>query len=135
MYERMDSLDAAYLEFSTESNALETLLGARYGVAWTLVQGSSETPKRVFVRWHQIRDLLTLYYFNVKEDFPGKSLSTNSKGYNRCYHSGLNAAAYFRDPRAPLNGELETMRADIRTKYDEALKELCQGLLDDPIHS
>jgi hypothetical protein len=69
--EALDRLDGDYRQFSVESGSLETLLGARYGIAWHVPPDSDESQSEVFVRWHQVRDLLTLYYFNLKGGFPG----------------------------------------------------------------
>ncbi|XUL93989.1 hypothetical protein ACQ86D_51390 [Streptomyces galilaeus] len=127
----LNSLDEAYLSFSANSLTLENLIGARYGVAWQL--GIEESSRRVFVRWHQIRDLLTLYYFNVRGQFPGKVLVHNSLAYGNCYHSGLEATRYFRDAMAPESEELSAMRKGVRAQYGEALRELIHGILADRI--
>lgn len=123
------SLDEAYLSFSVKSLALESLIGAHYGRTWRLNDG--EPP--AFVRWHQIRDLLTLYYFNVLGDFSGDVLVSNSIGTGDKLHSGLNTADCIQNSKSPKLEELSDMRKKIRSKYYEALDGLTEGLLHDRI--
>ncbi|MER6383714.1 hypothetical protein [Streptomyces sp. NPDC001250] len=126
----ISSLHEAYLSFSTRSQMLENLIGARYGIAWQFE--SDERSASAFLRWHQVRDLLTLYYFNLCGNFPGDVLCRNSRSDDK-YHSGLNADGYFEDANYPNLKELRRMRIDIRHAYDEALGELTRSLLVDRI--
>jgi hypothetical protein len=129
----IEQLDGSYRQFSVESSSLETLLGARYGIAWHVPPDSIESRSEVFVRWHQIRDLLTLYYFNLKGNFPGDSLQRNSEGFRGRYHSGLKASSYVRSSKSPKADELKAMRVDIRKAYEPALSRLVENMLRDPV--
>ena len=53
--EALAELDKTYRAFSVESQALETLLGARFGVQWSAPTADNCLPGRAFLRWHQIR--------------------------------------------------------------------------------
>jgi hypothetical protein len=142
------TLDDAYLAFSADATALETVLGARYGIYWSpqgekqdgaksesdkqgdsAAEGSSSS--QVFWRWHQIWDLLTIYYFNLKGSFPGKPdvLQTNSKGYGGKYHTGLDLELFVNNVRAPEKDELRKMRGALRRAYLDALPKLAKSIV------
>jgi hypothetical protein len=196
------ALDEKYFEFSTESLALEAILGARYGVSWwppgkptepetrepseeeteheageptgtpaddetkeppaQSTQGESmeardetseddieeplEEPAQsdakevtdsdVFCRWHQIRDLLTAYYFNLKGQFPGDALKRNSKGYDNRFHSGVDLKAFVADKSKrpkPTPDELKKMRDTIRREFEKALARLVNAMVTEKI--
>jgi hypothetical protein len=129
----IDQLDRSYHLFSVESASLETQLGVRYGIAWHLPPHDEESQSEVFVKWHQIRDLLTLYYFNLKGNFPGDSFARNSKGHEGRYHSGLKLEEYVSNAKSPKTDELEAMRVAIRKTYTPALEELVENMLRDPV--
>ena len=74
-------LNSAYDVFSEASESLEYELAFVYG--W---------DSRSRVRWHQVRDLLTVRYFGLLHDdgIPEASLRrVNAKGYKKEFHSGL----------------------------------------------
>jgi hypothetical protein len=131
----INALDDAYHSFAVESKTIETLIGARYGTVWNLPDPDNKEHGRAFVRWHQIKDLLTLYYFNVRGAFPGEALASNSRDFEGRFHSGIDAVRYFKDPGNPQPPELGAMRKDIRRTYNDALTELVGGLLGDPVGS
>jgi hypothetical protein len=54
-------LEEAYLAFSPEALALGNQIGARYGVV--RIKDSTSKRNESWWRWHQIYDLLTVYYF------------------------------------------------------------------------
>lgn len=122
-------LDRAYLEFSTESLAIETELGARYGELWVKGDGKGEA----FLRWHQVRDLLTLYYFALTERFRGKVLLRNSDGYESKMHSGVNFAPMVADPDRPGEQEVARVIQKIRTVFWESMPKLAEAVLRDTI--
>jgi hypothetical protein len=196
------ALHEKYFEFSTESLAIEAILGARYGVSWwpagkptepeTSEPSEEQTERQagepggtppddetkeppgestqdestgapdetndddieeplgepaqsdakevtdsdVFCTWHQIRDLLTVYYFNLQGKFPGDVLKRNSKGYNNRFHSGVNVKAFVADkskrPKAtPI--ELKRMRETIRGEFTKALPRLVSAMMTEKI--
>lgn len=85
-----------------------------------------------FLRWHQIHDLLSLYYYNLKEFLPGMVLAEASRGHDGNYHSGLDLTDY-RDKASHGAEDLRRMRVDIRTAYDEAMIDLARGITSDEI--
>jgi hypothetical protein len=141
------TLDNVYLTFSADATALETVLGARYGISWSLPrekqgQAKSEPDKQdnnamedsnlqVFWRWHQIWDLLTVYYFNLKGNFPGDPdvLKANSKGFEGKYHTGLDLESFVEKVTAPEKDELRRMRGAIRREYLDALPRLAESIV------
>lgn len=129
----IDQLDRSYHLFSVESASLETQLGVRYGIAWHLPPHDEESQSEVFVKWHQIRDLLTLYYFNLKGNFPGDSFERNSKGHKGRYHSGLKLEEWVSNAKSPKPDELDAMRVAIRKTYTPALEKLVENMLRDPV--
>lgn len=122
-------LDHAYLHFSTESLAIETELGARFGEVWVEGDGKGEA----FLRWHQIRDLLTLYYFALTDRFRGKVLARNSDGYESRMHSGVNFEPMAADPDHPSPREVKAIVQQIRTVFWESMPKLAEAVLRDEI--
>ena len=118
-------LDSAYLEFATEGQPLEFELGARYGFTEDGDVTSRECANGVWEGWHQIRDLLTVYYFNLKAEYPGDVLERNARGYEGHFHSGLDLVQ--------LKDDFRTMCGRIRTTYEAALRQLVQAILSDDI--
>jgi hypothetical protein len=127
----LEALDERFLEFSTGAAALQTLLGARFGVM-RVTPPSDTTNLSPFLRWHQIHDLLSLYYYNLKEFFPGIVLAEASRNHDGNYHSGLDLTDYF-DKAKRSAEDLRRMRIDIRTAYDEAMIDLARGITSDEI--
>jgi hypothetical protein len=119
-------LDSAYLSFSSEGEALEGSLGARYGIL-RLPPENSELGEP-FLWWHQIRDLLTAYYFNLKGGFRKDLLERNSPDAEK-YHSGLNLVAMVGDGMRPTENELHDMRDKIRKEYYVAATKFCDAMM------
>ena len=89
-------------------------------------------PTQPFLRWHQVHDLLVLYYYNIRDFFPGIVLAEAAKGYGGNFHSGLDLAGY--QDRSQLTVEnLKLMRHEIRAAYDEAMISLTDGITTRPI--
>jgi hypothetical protein len=135
-------LSEVYLgEFSPEAALIETVLGARFGVRWA-PDGAGFTGKPlgdgdsdVYWRWHQIRDLLTVYYFNVQGQLGDDLLQQNSLGFEGKYHSGLELAKLVKDRRKPSAAEVSEMRQAIRSTYEEAISQLARAMLKDKIRT
>jgi hypothetical protein len=124
--EALAALDERFLTFSIEAAELQTILGARFGVARSLESADTD-PDQPFLRWHQIHDLLALYYYNVKDFFPGIVLAEAARGHQGNLHSGLDLELY--QDRAALTSEnLRLMRRQIRTAYDDAMIRLTDGI-------
>jgi hypothetical protein len=120
-------LDTSYLSFNAEAKALEIELGARFGVPEDRQSGS------VWVLWHQIDDLLTLYYFNLCGNFRKDVLKANAKD-DLERHSGLTVDELgVADPKNPTPVELARMRNKIRDLFTERLREFAQAVLTDPL--
>lgn len=103
------ALDDTYLRFSADAASLETLFGARFGVSnGPSDPKSPETDPHAFWQWHQIRDLLTVYYFNLAGYFQldelemnktgSEVLEHNSAGCDGKFHSGLDFVGLVRGP-------------------------------------
>jgi hypothetical protein len=152
----LTALDDSYRQFSADATALETVLGARYGIvsspreenqdqaetergeqrATTTTTGD-DNKSEAFWRWHQIWDLLTVYYFNLKGRFPGKPnvLIVNSKGYRCKYHTGLDLESFVEDANAPKKEELRVMRGAIRKTYIDTLPKLANSIVKDELRT
>src|SRR5215471_6658406 len=134
-------LSDKYLQFSADAALIETVLGARFGVRWAPDgAGLVNTPpgdnkSDVYWRWHQIRDLLTVYYFNLQGEFRDGVLARNTRGFQVRYHSGLDLSEFVDEGRSPHPGDLSRMRRAIRRTYDEALSELAKAMLKDKIRA
>ncbi len=125
-------LDEAYRDFSIEGTALETEIGARYGIRITAGNGNGG---QAYARWHQVRDLLTLYYFNLCGDFRADVLTRNAES-DEALHSGLTAEDLkVADPRRPTPDELRVMRIKIRKRFALVTPMLAQALLEDDVVS
>jgi hypothetical protein len=129
--ETLRALDQRFLDFSVEAARIQTVIGARFGVQRAVPTGQ-ETGLPPFLRWHQIHDLLALYFYNLKEDFPGIVLAETARGHGGNYHSGLNLDVYA-DKSDLGQDKLRQMRRDIRTAYDEAMIDLAHGIMTCPI--
>ena len=114
-------LEEAYQRFSVEAGALENELGARFGFHYSLPAEATSGASRVFERWHQLNDLLTVYCFNLKGHFPGDFLSRNTRGYDGRFHCGLDLFHY--------GDNLAAMRVALRKEYRMAREDLVQRLL------
>jgi hypothetical protein len=101
----IEALHAAYLTFAAEARAVQALIGARYssdaGAAAVAARSGFPWDRPVPVRsgqswwrWHQLYDLLTLYYFSLLRDYRkgNRVLRTNALGYAGGYHCGLAVA-------------------------------------------
>ena len=123
-------LDEAYLEFSAEAEALEMELGAWYGKCMAIP--AEDESEQAYVRWHQVRDLLTVYYFNLCGNFRRDVLKTNSVSDGEL-HSGLEFQSMVADPQDPQPDELREMRNEIRPIFNEALPKLANAILKDKL--
>jgi hypothetical protein len=135
--ESMERLDDEYFRFQVEQGVLENELGSRFGFKLIPPETAIDQvpPGYVQARWHQVADLLTMYYFNLKNNFPGDVRENNSKGHDEKFHSGLGFTSY----EVPLDDAgkrevgLREMRQDIRRTYRAALRDLVQSLLSAPL--
>lgn len=129
-----DRLDDSYHQFVVDIRSLENEVGSRYGFTTTLGTGSRQGPQ-AYERCHQVRDLLTVYYFNLratrpKHGFPSGVIENNSLGHDGAYHAGL----YFGDYGSSRR-DLSKMRDDIRVEYEAAMRELTGAILSDPVET
>ncbi len=137
--EALAALDETYREFSPDNAVLETILGVRYGMSsgpgvdGTVGTPSGKSVSNVVWRWHQVGDLLTAYYFNLKGEFPGDALERNTKGHEGKFHSGLNLKGFVADKNNPSEGELKAMRPPIRSEYEIALAALAKAVMTESI--
>jgi hypothetical protein len=124
--EILDRLDASYLTFAVSQRALEAELGAHFGFRPIPVKAATtETPSGfVHGRWHQVADLLTVYYFNLRGEFRDDVLKRNSIDYEGGFHSGIELSPLERDP--------SQMRKEIRSHYEPAMKDLVASILAQP---
>jgi hypothetical protein len=76
----VDELDAAYGDWASKSEVLENELRVRYG--W------EARPPQL---WHQVRDLLTVRYFALRDQSTPGLRRVNARGYRDKLHSGLSA--------------------------------------------
>ena len=146
-------LDRTYHRFAAEQRVLEAEFGVRFGVqplplTGKLARENSLQSGFVQARWHQIADLLTVYYFilvGLRDDV----LTRNSYGYRDQYHCGLDlielsgapptnpekddhpAAASIKS-NEPTPNALSEMRKAIRQQYELALDDLVLSILDAP---
>jgi hypothetical protein len=120
-------LDEVYREFSAEAKALLMELGARYGIRETIqVNGVSG---EAYLRWHQVDDLLTVYYFNLCGNFRHDVLKNNSAS-NGKFHCGVDLQPMIKDPEDPTKKELKDMRDNvIRPLFNEVMPVLANAIL------
>lgn len=133
------NLHAAYVTFNVESKVLETLLEVRFMPAPWVIRGEpgNEEINQALdpaTRWHQIADLLTIYYFSLLGRFYGDSLETNVLGHGGRLHSGLSPAQLPDTPR-PSRQEIRELQGRVRAAYQVALPALELALLQEPLRT
>jgi hypothetical protein len=131
--EAQELLDREYLEFSTESKAIETELGARFQERWSEGDGLNG---EAFLRWHQMRDLLTVYYFDLCERFRKDILDQNSAGQDGKMHSGIDffhPTKVVNNPNKPTPLELEEVRGLLRAEYKATVPKFAKAVLREEI--
>jgi hypothetical protein len=104
-----DAIDSAYGEWARRSEILENELRVRYG--W-------DSPPVLL--WHQVRDLLTVRYFHLRDHASPRLREINSKDYEGSLHSGLTAA------------ELDNPNTILDT-YHSAMRQLAVSLTDSDV--
>lgn len=133
------ALDQAYLKFAPAAAAVETVLQARFGL-----RSSVEAPVTVggegnidgvgvADRWHQVRDLVTVYYFHLRlgRAIPPSVVMRNSVGYGGRLHSGLRLREIL--PKEEDEAAIDKFRSTLRLAYEEKLALLSQSLIQDPV--
>jgi hypothetical protein len=140
--EALMNFDQIYLEFSAEEAALEIELGARYGeydMGEDLMQETDTSAieanraGETYVRWHQIHDLLTVYYFGLCGNFRVDVLKSNSPR-DGPLHSGVDFTKLVpRGPETkeviPTPDELREVIKAIRREFPRALPALASAAL------
>ncbi|MFF0943323.1 hypothetical protein ACFYE2_03735 [Kocuria sp. CPCC 205300] len=134
-----DLLDRAYLQFSTEAAAIQTELGARFQEK----RNEGDAAGEAFLRWHQMEDLLTVYYYDLCGRFRGEVLARNSKGHDgegkKCeddsgwLHSGIDFTPVVSDPDRPKTDELKEVRRLLRKEFWETMPKFAAAVLKDEI--
>lgn len=125
----MAELDEAYLLFNAEAAAVQTEVGARFGV----FMADDTESRHPYLLWHQIYDLLTLYYFSLCRDFPGMAFANNMP-HNNERHSGLALSIEIDDPRAPKDDVLSDLRRKIRHAIEAVVPALATAMLTAPMN-
>ena len=92
-------LDKSYVLWAADSESIETELRIRYG--W------DEKPADL---WHQIRDLLTVRYYNLRDHDSPKLREINATDYDGKFHSGL-TSEQLRDMQLVVHTFLEAQKA------------------------
>ena len=128
-------LDERYVDFGVEARAIQTIIGARYTTTVSpepMPDEDAETGIEVgedqaWWRWHQVYDLLVVYYFSISGNFRRNVLRTNSRGHNGQFHAGydFDAANFKDDAERPNFGEIEKA---IRYEFPLALSEFAASL-------
>jgi hypothetical protein len=130
-------LDETYRDFSAEAAALQVELGARYGIRMT--EAKDGVTGEAYLRWHQISDLLTVYYFSLCHNFRKDVLRRNSRcrdpkrhGDGKCHgelHSGLDLEGMVKESEHPADAELRDIRDKIRLLFNEQMPVLADAIL------
>jgi len=130
-------LDEAYRDFSAEAEALQMELGARYGIRMT--EAKDGVTGEAYLRWHQISDLLTVYYFSLCHNFRKDVLRRNSRCRDpkrhddgKCHdelHSGLDLEDMVKESEHPTDAELKDIRDKIRPLFNEQMPVLALAIL------
>lgn len=123
----MTQLDKTYLAFNAEAAAIQTEIGARFGVH----RADDTESRHPYLLWHQVYDLLTLYYVNLCRDFPGNAF-LNNMPHDTELHSGLRKATVD-NQRDPGDDELSKMRKEIRETVVQVNPQLAASLLAAPM--
>jgi hypothetical protein len=106
-------------------------LGARYGIRETIQV--NKVSGETYLRWHQIDDLLTVYYFNLCGNFRNDVLKNNS-ACNGKFHCGADLRPMVEDPEHPTKEELKVMRDNvIRPLFNAAMPILANAILKDEL--
>jgi hypothetical protein len=123
----LDELDDVYKEFSVEAECLHNELGARFGFEHAALVDGVEPELGARERWHQISDVLTVYYFSLLDQVPESVPRRNSRGFEGRYHSGLDLVA--------LHGGLggAAARNALRRAYGDAVPKVAAAILTQPL--
>jgi len=131
------NFDQIYLEFSAEAAAPEIELGARYGMppeydmSENLMQETDTSaievnrPGEAHVRWHQIHDLLTVYYFRLCGNFRVDVLKNNPPRDGQL-HSGVDFTKLV--PRGPEKKEVIPAPDELREVIKAIRREFPRAL-------
>lgn len=135
-------LDKQYHDFSAGAAALETILGARYGVRVAPGVTNGDARSDVFWMWHQIWDLLTVYYFSLRGPMRDDIIERNSIDPSGKFHSGLKLKELMKSiapehdltkSTGPASEVARDLRRQIRAAYEGVLPKLTHAILRDPI--
>jgi hypothetical protein len=118
----LTQLHQSYLTFNARARAIQDELGARLGRRMREDDAGSEA----YLRWHQVYDLLTAYYFHLAVKTPQDAFKRNSRGFEGDHHSGLDLAAL-------SQGKPSQLRAEIRSKFEAAMKEFTMALIAETV--
>lgn len=150
----MARLHETYLSFSPDAAAIETELEARFGATSDaeaadpdpLTGGASERSGENITTplvgeladgpaalWHQVWDLVTIYYFALDQRFPGDVLAANSTGTDGRLHSGLQLDRMVRDHGHPTADELRVIRKSVRKTFVPAQRALGTSIRRNPL--
>jgi hypothetical protein len=125
-------LDERFLTFSAEGLTVQTEIEARFETRHTLVEVAGVEKGEASLRWHQVYDLLTVYYFSLTGAFPPELLTNTSRTPDR-FHSGLGLVPTVADVLAPTADELAELRRVVRTSYVETMPMLAAALLSEQL--
>jgi hypothetical protein len=104
-----------------------------------MTEAKGDVTGEAYLRWHQISDLLTVYYFGLCGNFRRDVLRNNSRchdseRYNddKCngeLHSGLELEGMVKDPQHPTDTELKGILDKIRPLFSEQMPVLADAIL------
>ncbi len=144
-------LDTAYLDFSAEAAALETEFRARFRArdpedlrlepsvsteSFRIEEGEKQESV-TYLRWHQVSDLLAVYYFALCENFRRDVLRNNSPHDGRT-HSGVDFTQMVPRPEEttevrPTPEEAKAVIQRIRLEFLAAMPALAEHALREPL--
>jgi hypothetical protein len=133
-------LDERFLAFSAEGLTVQTEIEARFRTSNVQVdldsqpgtEGRDVGMGESSLRWHQVYDVLTVYYYSLTGTFPADLLRDTSATPER-FHSGLDLAPTVVDVSAPTPAELTDLQAMLRKQYVDTMPRLARALLNEQL--
>jgi hypothetical protein len=108
-----------------------------------MIEAQAKVSGKAYLRWHQISDLLTVYYFSLCRNFRKDVLRRNSKCHDpkrhdngKCdgeLHSGLELEPMVKDPQNPTPNELKDIRDKIRPLINKQMPVLAGAILTEDV--
>ena len=135
-------LHDAFLEFSAEGLTVRGEIGARFATAPSPGPAKRAEPRtgtkditigESTLLWHQVYDLLTVYYYSLTGTFPRDLLKGTSKN-DTAFHSGVDFFEVIPEGDRPTLEQRGEVHRRVREAYSlGAMPRLAKALLEDEL--